>query len=142
MAALSKATWMLEFRCGAMDHSSAPEHRNFLVVDDDPIIRADLSAIIRENGFEAWEAANTSEALSMLAAAPEAFAVLITDINMPGTRSGAVLANHAKAMWPHIDIIVITGGREPMSGELPVEAQFLTKPISATALSAMIQKTP
>jgi CheY-like chemotaxis protein len=131
---------MLHFRCPAMDNPSAPAQRNFLVVDDDPIIRADLSAIIRESGFEAWEAANTSEALSMLAAAPNSFAVLITDINMPGTRNGAVLANHAKAMWPHINIIVITGGREPISGELPFESHFLTKPISASALSAMIER--
>ncbi|MET0439869.1 MAG: response regulator [Devosia sp.] len=122
-----------------MENPAIFKARSFLVVDDDPIIRADISAIVRDCGFEAWEAANTTEALSLLGAAPETFAALITDIQMPGTRSGAVLANHARAMWPHITIIVITGGRMPMPGELPYQARLLPKPISVPLLATMIQ---
>jgi len=114
--------------------------KNFLVVDDDPLVRMDLADIVRSCGFEAWEAANTSEALSLLEAAPETFSAVITDVNMPGTRSGVVLANHVRTLWPDIRIIVVTGGRVPMAGELPYETRFLTKPISVPALSAMISE--
>jgi len=123
-----------------MENLPTAQPRNFLVVDDDPIIRADISAIVRDCGFEVWEAANTAEALSLLDAAHDTFAAIITDINMPGTRSGAVLANHARAMWPHINIIVVTGGRKPMPGELPYQTRLLSKPVSVSALSELIHE--
>lgn len=122
-----------------MENPTIPKPRNFLVVEDDPIIRADISAIVQDCGFDVWQAANTSEALSLLAAAPETFAALITDIQMPGTRSGAVLARHTQAMWPHIRIIVLTGGRMPLQGELPYDARVLPKPVSVPTLAQLIQ---
>lgn len=114
--------------------------KNFLVVDDDPLTRMDLGDIVRSCGFGAWEAANTAEALSILQASPDTFAAVITDVQMPGTRSGLVLANHVRTLWPHIRVIVVTGGRVPFAGELPQETQFMSKPISVPALSEMISR--
>jgi DNA-binding LytR/AlgR family response regulator len=91
--------------------------------------------------MEAWEAANTAEALSMLEASGEGFRGLITDINMPGTRSGVVLANHVCRMWPHIRVIVISAALAPMAGELPHEVEFLAKPILADRLVAALRSS-
>ncbi len=102
--------------------------RSFLVVDDEPLVRLDMAELIREHGFEAWEAGSTAEALGILERSGDAFVGLITDVNMPGTRSGVVLANHVRVIWPHIRIIVVSGGRKPFAGELPDDTAFIHKP--------------
>ena len=88
----------------------------------------ELAALIQELGFDTWEAGTTSEALGILDRAGDAFIGLITDVNMPGTRNGMVLANHVRTMWPHIRLIVVSGGRKPFSGELPDNTAFIAKP--------------
>jgi CheY-like chemotaxis protein len=122
-----------------METIDTQPRKAFLIVDDEAHVRMELGDAVRECGFEVWEAASTAEALSILDRAGETFAGLITDINMPGTRSGIVLANHAKYMWPHIEIIVVSAVRLPMSGELPPDVKFLAKPVSASKLLAAIR---
>lgn len=102
--------------------------RTFLIVDDEPVIRMEIADLVQEQGFAAMEAGSTAEALSMLQQAGDAFFGLITDVNMPGTRNGMVLANHVRVMWPHMRIIVVSAGRRPMSGELPDDTAFIAKP--------------
>ena len=119
--------------------SPHPASKSFLIVDDEPLVRMELAGIVRDCGYEPWEAANTSEALSMLERAGDAFSGLITDVNMPGTRNGLVLANHVRRMWPHIHIVVVSAGRTPFSGELPENTQFLAKPWTDKQLAFAIQ---
>ncbi|SMQ72132.1 Response regulator receiver domain-containing protein [Devosia lucknowensis] len=106
----------------------------FLVVDDEPLIRMDIVDLIQEHGFVAWEASNVAEALSILDKAGADFTGLITDVNMPGSRNGMVLANHVRTMWPHIRIVVVSAGRKPMAGELPENTAFVPKPWEAHGL--------
>ncbi len=108
---------------------NAPDRAAILIVDDEPLARMELRELVRKCGFQAWEAANTAEALSVLNFSADHFTGLITDINMPGTRSGVVLANHVRCLWPHIAIIVISAARQPMDGELPERVSFLAKPV-------------
>jgi CheY-like chemotaxis protein len=84
----------------------------------------EIGEVLRQCGYQAWEAANTAEALSMLEHAADHFIGLITEINMPGVRNGVVLANHVRFMWPHISIVVASAAREPMEGELPPHGHF------------------
>ena len=124
-----------------MDMTTKPAPRKaFLIVDDEAVVRVDIGEIVRECGFEAWEAANTAEALAILESGGATFAGLITDINMPGTRSGVVLANHVRCMWPHINIIVLSAARLPLDGALPMPAKFLAKPVSAKELVSAIHE--
>jgi DNA-binding NtrC family response regulator len=104
------------------------QQRTFLVVDDEPLIRMEMVELIREHGFEACEAGTTAEALKILEQDAEGIVGLITDVNMPGSRSGMVLANHVRVIWPHIRIIVVSGGRKPFAGELPDNTAFIAKP--------------
>jgi CheY-like chemotaxis protein len=112
-----------------------------LIVDDEPLARMEMGEVVRRCGFQAWEAANTAEALSMLEQAADHFTGLITDINMPGTRNGVVLANHVHFMWPHIAVVVISAARRPMDGELPEHVFFLPKPIPPTALVSALRSS-
>lgn len=93
--------------------------KTFLVVDDEPLARIELAEIVRDCGFEAYQAADTAEALALLEERSAGIIGLITDINMPGTRNGTVLANHVRWLWPHISIIVVSAARHPLNGELP-----------------------
>ncbi len=106
----------------------------FLVVDDEPLIRMDIADLIRDHGYVVWEASNVAEALSILDQAGDSFVGLVTDVNMPGSRNGMVLANHVRTVWPHIRIIVVSAGRKPLAGELPDDAAFIPKPWQAEHL--------
>jgi CheY-like chemotaxis protein len=118
-------------------HISLPP-KTFLIVDDEPLARLELAAIVKNCGFEACEAASTAEALALLEQRSNFVVGLITDINMPGTRNGVVLANHVNCLWPHIDIIVVSAARRPFDGELPEQVPFIAKPVSATKLAQAI----
>ncbi|WP_108395479.1 response regulator [Devosia submarina] len=113
----------------------------FLIVDDEPLARMELTQIVRDCGYAVREASNTVEALSILEADSDQFMGLITDINMPGTRSGIVLANHVRCIWPHIEIIVVSAARTPLNGELPERVEFLNKPVPPSRLVSAIQSS-
>jgi CheY-like chemotaxis protein len=113
----------------------------FLIVDDEPLARMELTQIVLDCGYAVREASNTVEALSILETDSDQFMGLITDINMPGTRSGIVLANHVRCIWPHIEIIVISAARTPLNGELPERVEFLNKPVPPGRLVSAIQSS-
>ena len=122
-----------------MDPIALPDAKAaFLVVDDEPLARMDLADLVRGCGFAVAEAGNTADALALLDAGADGFCGLITDINMPGNRSGIVLANHVRYVWPHINVIVVSAARTPIGGELPEHVRFLAKPIRAEDLMAAI----
>lgn len=112
--------------------------KSFLIVDDEPMVRFEIADVVRDCGYEAWEAGSTAEALGILEKAGDSFAGLITDVNMPGSRNGMVLANHVKRIWPHIRIIVVSAGRKPITGELPDKTRFIPKPWDQGQLSSAI----
>ena len=123
---------------GRMQPDSASSPKTFLIVDDEPLARMELVEIVKECGFKAWEASNTREALALLEERNDRVIGLITDINMPGTRSGTVLANHVHWLWPHIEIVVVSAARCPVEGELPSQVPFISKPVSLRKLSQAI----
>ena len=85
----------------AMTTAKNKSRKAFLIDDDEPLARMELTPIVQDRGYEDREASNIVEALSISEADGEPFMGLITDINMPGTRSRIVLANHVRCMWPH-----------------------------------------
>ncbi|HEY8575867.1 MAG TPA: response regulator [Devosia sp.] len=113
--------------------------KSFLIVDDEPLIRMELAQIVHDCGLEALEACDTAQALTLLDSRGEEIAGLITDINMPGTRSGIVLAKHVNYIWPHIRIIVVSGAKRPIPGDLPECTEFLSKPFPLPRLVATIK---
>ena len=98
-----------------------------LVIEDDAIIRLLASEFIADSGFEALEAANADEAVRILESRDDIRAIF-TDINMPGSMDGLMLAHAVRDRWPPIHIIA-TSGRALVGGrQLPVGARFFMKP--------------
>ncbi len=105
-----------------------------LVVEDDPIVRFDLTEILRNAGFATFEAGTAPEAIAILEKHSEIRAVF-TDIEMPGTMDGLALAHHVRYRWPPTIIVISSGQIRPAPEHLPVEAKFLSKPYHRDELS-------
>ncbi len=77
-----------------------------LVVDDEPIARANLAHIFSRRGARVTVAADGREALAELE--KNEFDLVITDLIMEGVDGLAVL-ERTKSLWPDTEVVVVTG---------------------------------
>ncbi len=108
-----------------------------LVVDDEPLLRCFVRAILEDIGYAVKEAANVHDALVLLDA--DGIDVVLTDIEMPGGFNGLDLAKMIRAMWPSLALIVMSGRTLPRGDELPPHTPMLTKPFSPERLVDIVQ---
>ena len=80
-----------------------------LLVEDDAMIRTVLAEHLADDGFDVCEADNGDAAASMIAHQPQAFELLITDLNVPGSRDGIEVARLMRTRFPRVPVIFITG---------------------------------
>jgi DNA-binding response OmpR family regulator len=103
-----------------------------LVVEDDPLIRIDACAILKDAGFRCLDAATPEQAFDILARCGQSIQLLFSDVNMPPSAlTGFDLAHRCARDWPGISILIASGGVTPEPGDLPEGAEFITKPFSA-----------
>ena len=98
-----------------------------LVVEDEPLVRMAIVDHLEDEGFLVVEAANADEAVAILAT-NLTVSIMFTDIDMPGGMDGLKLAAAVRDRWPPIKIVVTSGHRAVNVEDLPVEAQFFSKP--------------
>ena len=96
-----------------------------LIVEDDPFLNLRTVGAVEDAGFVAVQACSADEAVAILEARSD-IALLITDINMPGSMDGLKLAHAVRDRWPPIKIIVVSS-LAPES-DLPAESRFFAKP--------------
>ena len=101
-----------------------------LVVDDDPLIMMDTTAILEDAGFRFYEAMDGDEAKRVLATNWESILLLFSDVDMPGDTNGFALARHVAERWPAIEIVIASGHVLPKEGEMPEKATFISKPFN------------
>jgi CheY-like chemotaxis protein len=111
-----------------------------LVVEDEPLVRALAVDALEDEGFEVIEASTGDSALAVLKARPDVDVVL-TDVDMPGTVDGFQLARIARTMFPHVMVIVVSGGVRPGFSGLAPDARFVPKPYKADLIIRMIHET-
>jgi two-component system nitrogen regulation response regulator NtrX len=87
-----------------------PLHRNaplILIVDDDPLIRLDLSSTLEEAGYRTAEAASAREALARLREQrPD---LIITDLYMEQPAEGIGLIRGVRSSDPDVKIVAMSG---------------------------------
>ena len=97
--------------------------------------------IVTDAGFEAIEASNADEAISILEARSDIHLVF-TDVGMPGTMDGIKLAHYIRRRWPPVKLIVASGEAVIEESHLPAGARFYPKPYNETtivrAMTAML----
>jgi CheY-like chemotaxis protein len=109
-----------------------------LVVDDSSLIRVLIAHVLRGAGCRVREAADGAAARQILQR--EAFALVITDLEMPGGDGWDLLA-YCHAQHPAIPVLIASGavpGRRP---EVECLASgFLPKPFVLSRLRAEIER--
>jgi len=112
-----------------------------LIVEDEAILRLELTWRLEDMGLTVLTADSADEAIPLLETHPE-ITVLFTDIKMPGSMDGVRLAHQARRCWPPIKIIVASGMIDTDLTTLPDDSIFLSKPYPPEDLaSALAQLT-
>ena len=109
-----------------------------LVVEDNPLLRLLLAESLTIADYKVVETGSADEALKLLSRGKK-FALVITDIEMPGSMDGLALANVIHERWPEIALIVTSGRVQPAAGELPIGAKFVKKPSVPHAFIQVVQ---
>jgi CheY-like chemotaxis protein len=100
-----------------------------LVVEDEPILRRLSVAVVEVADLEAVEADNADEAIQILESRAD-IRVVFTDIRMPGSMDGIILARTIRRRWPHVRLILTSGEDELGTRLIPDRARFFIKPYS------------
>jgi len=109
-----------------------------LVVEDEPLLRMMAVDLVEDAGFEALEAANADEAIRILECRND-ITVIFTDIDMPGSMDGLLLAAAVRDRWPPIQIILTSGHVHVSEVELPVGGKFFSKPYDHAQVTRTLQ---
>ena len=121
--------------------SGSAEVPNVLIVEDEMILRMRAVDIVEDAGFRPVEAVNADEAISILESRSD-ISLLFTDIQMPGSIDGLMLAHAVHSRWPAIKIILVSGQVKPSEAERPADSLFFGKPLGieqmVTELRAMV----
>lgn len=121
-----------------MEHGSEEDPIVVLVVEDEPLARMFAADILIDDGYKVLEAVNADQAMALLNARSDVHAV-VTDIEMPGSMNGLVLATTIMARWPGIAVLVNSGRLKP-EGAIPQGVGFVGKPYQPNALLDLLKE--
>ena len=103
-----------------------------LLVEDGPLTLLSTKMALEEKGYRVVAVRHGSSALTALV---QPIGGLITDIRLPGPFDGWQIAEEARARWPDIPVMYVTGEAEADWPEKGVEGSvMLQKPYSAGKL--------
>jgi DNA-binding response OmpR family regulator len=111
-----------------------------LIVEDEFLIRLTLSEALQDDGFQVLEAGSGDEAAELLRA-DGAVALLITDVQLPGSLDGRQLAEQARAARPELPVIFMTGRPDSVAGVAPSARNvFISKPYLPSEICAAARR--
>ena len=125
-----------------LETNSASGHEHILLVDDEEMIVELESRMLEKFGYRVTSRRNGAEALEIFRANPDAFDLIITDMNMPNM-TGDRLTRELIAIRPDIPVIIFTGFSEKIT---QVEAKtigvkgLLMKPITVSEMTEKVRK--
>ena len=103
------------------------------------MVRILLVDSLEEAGFEVIEAPNGDEAVRLLVD-PGSINLVVTDIQMPGSRDGNAVAEAAKAKHPGIPIVYMTGNPSSLRMRLGMRDALMRKPFAPSELLAAVER--
>jgi two-component system response regulator MprA len=108
-----------------------------LVVDDDEDVRDTIREVLLGSGFRVWTATTGCEALAIID--EHRFDMLIADIQLPGGISGIEVTQSARARYPALKCLFISGRGDPVVCD-PKLDDFMAKPFQAYQLIGCVWK--
>ena len=120
----------------ALDHSAIPAV--VLVVEDEMLLRMRAVDMVEDAGYTSVEAVDADQAVAILEARSDV-ALMLTDIQMPGSMDGLNLAHTVHRRWPPIKIILVSGQLQLANIEIPLDSRFFGKPLEAAEMIAQMR---
>ena len=111
-----------------------------LIADDEESMRLLVARALALDGHATVTAEDGAEALEILSREPDAFDLLLTDIQMP-VMDGIALALTAARDFPDLTILLMTGfadQRERTHGLSAIVHDVITKPFSVAEIRAAV----
>jgi CheY-like chemotaxis protein len=106
-----------------------------LVVEDEMLLRMRAVDMVEDAGYTPVEAVDADQAVAILESRSD-IALLLTDIQMPGSMDGLGLAHSVHERWPPIRIIVVSGQLKAANIDIPADSRFFGKPFEAGEMIA------
>ncbi len=111
-----------------------------LIVEDEFLIRLTLAEALGDEQYVVVEAATADEAMRLIEAG-ERFALLVTDVQVPGALNGLQLAERARQVDPDMPVIFMTGRPDAMRAMAPGRRDvFIAKPYLPSAVCAAARR--
>ena len=113
-----------------------------LVVEDNDEVRAYTTDILRELGYEIFEATEGDTALSLIASEPR-IKLLFTDVGLPGPFNGRQIADEARKLRSDLKVLFTTGYAQNAiihQGRLDPGVQLIVKPFNFAGLAAKVRQ--
>ena len=111
-----------------------------MLVEDDPAVRMLVLNLLKELGYQAYEAQDAMTALPLLESATRVD-LLVTDVGLPGM-NGRQLAEIARQRRPDLKVLFMTGYAEKAAerqGFLDQGMDMVAKPFSIDLLANKIR---
>jgi CheY-like chemotaxis protein len=118
------------------DRSSIPAV--VLVVEDEMLLRMRAVDMVEDAGYTSVEAVDADQAVAILESRAD-IALLLTDIQMPGSMDGLGLAHSVHDRWPPIKIILVSSQLNLANIAIPAGSRFFGKPLEAKVMIAQMQ---
>jgi CheY-like chemotaxis protein len=117
----------------------SPEQRApVLVVDDEAIIRLDLTSQLTSYGFEVFEAADAASALTLFRAQPDLNAAIV-DIHLGGDTNGYELVRAMRAARPMCHVVIMSGAKFAMPPDFDEHVTIESKPCDPGKLATLLR---
>jgi CheY-like chemotaxis protein len=104
-----------------------------MVVEDEFLIRIMITDELRNAGYEVVECGTADEAIDVLRSGL-GIGVMFTDIRMPGSMDGALLAQAVRQEFPALKVVATSGEKRPET----LAGQFVPKPYSPRSVVHLI----
>ncbi len=111
-----------------------------LIVDDDPLIREQLHALLAKEKYGVFAAEDAASARQSLA--ERDFTLAVVDMKIPGS-DGITLTREIRDRWPGIDVVMITGYgsiRGAVEAMKQGASDYITKPFEPDEILLAIHK--
>jgi CheY-like chemotaxis protein len=125
------------------EHMPQTGTETVLVVEDEAPVRQLLVRILSRSGYRVLDAASAAEIDGVLGTDEPVLDLLITDMVLPGGKSGREVAADIRERRPGVPVIFMSGYTRDsavFNGSLGEEAEFLEKPFSPDALLKKVRR--
>jgi DNA-binding response OmpR family regulator len=126
-----------------LSSGSSKDSPTILIVEDEALLRAVLSAYLQECGYKVLKAITADEAVLIIEKSGAAIDLVFTELRLPGALDGFGLVHWIRSNQPRLPIVLTSSDAEKISlaRELCADTPFMTKPYDLRNVVVQIRAT-